>query len=202
MKYYKITNKNETHNGMKYKTGLNIDVLPFNPSGDCEVGGIYFSREDIFAFLGYGCWIREVTIPEGEMVYENPGFPKKWKAHKVILGKRRKITAKVIEELIKEGADVNAGGVSALSLASLNGHLEVVKVLLENGADVDTNDGCALSWASENGHLEVVKLLLENGANVHARDGYALFGANMNKHMKVAKLLKKWMGKEKKKCKG
>src|SRR4030042_1262237 len=98
MNYYKITNKEENHYGMQYKTGLNVDILPFNPSGDCEPGGIYFSREDILAFLDYEPWIRKVTLPENEEIYENPGILKKWKAHRVILGERRVITAKVVEE--------------------------------------------------------------------------------------------------------
>lgn len=75
MKFYKITNKEEKHYDMQYKDGLNEDVLPFYPEGNCVAGGIYFSREDILAFLEYGCWLREVSLPEGEEVYENPGLP-------------------------------------------------------------------------------------------------------------------------------
>ena len=180
MKFYKITNKNEKHNGMQYKTGLNVDVMPFNPIGNCENGGIYFSREDIMAFLGYGCWIREVIIPKGEKVYENPGIPKKWKAHRIILGRRRKITAKVIKELIDEGADVHAGDDYVLRLASENGRVEVVKMLLEAGANVHARDDEALRWACKNGHVEVVKMLLKAGADVHAGDDYALCWGSLN----------------------
>ena len=35
MNYYKILNESENHQGLQYKTGLNIDPKPFNPSGDC-----------------------------------------------------------------------------------------------------------------------------------------------------------------------
>ena len=170
MKYYKITNATEKHNGMKYKTGLNVDVLPYNPNGDCATGGIYFSREDILFFLSYGKWIREVTIPDGEAVYENPGRPKRWKAHRVILGKRRKVTAKVIKELIKEGADVNerdARGQTALMWAVQYEHTELVELLIANGADVNAkdNDGwTALIWAARCGHTETVKPLKKHGA--------------------------------------
>jgi hypothetical protein len=90
MKYYKITNQKEKHYGLQYHDGEVTDILPFNSQGDCESGGIYFAREDILAFIEYGPWIREVT-PVGE-IYKNPGSPKKWKAHKVVLGPRRKIT--------------------------------------------------------------------------------------------------------------
>jgi len=142
MKFYKITNAEEKHGAMKYQTGLNVDILPFKGYGNCEDGGIYFAREDILAFLDYGCYLREVALPDNAQVYENPGFPKKWKADKVVLGEKVLIDAGVIEKLIKEGADVNA----------YKGHLEIVKLLIENGAE------------SGNGHLEIVKLLIENGA--------------------------------------
>jgi hypothetical protein len=92
MKYYKITNTDECHKGLQYKTGLNIDPKPWNPRGDCESGGIYFAKGDILSFLNYGPYIREVTIPADAQVYKNPGTPEKWKANKVILGQRRKIT--------------------------------------------------------------------------------------------------------------
>ena len=165
MKFYKITNKEEKHYEMQYKTGLNTDIIKFNPSGDCETGGIYFSREHILAFLEYGCWIREVVIPDGMEIYRNPGDPIKWKAHQVILKKRYKITAKKIEQLILEGADVHANNDCALRWASENGHLDVVKVLLKNGADVHIKDDCALRWASRYGYLDVVKVLQDHMKN-------------------------------------
>ena len=105
MNFYKITNEKENHNGLQYHDGLNVDILPFNPHGDCAKGGIYFAREDILAFLNFGPWIRQVTLPNDAEIYKNPGNPKKWKADKVILGKREKITVNIIKKLIKEGAD-------------------------------------------------------------------------------------------------
>lgn len=47
----------------------------------------------------------------------------------MILGKKEKITAKVIERLIQEGANVHADCDYALRWASQNGHHEVVKLL-------------------------------------------------------------------------
>ena len=162
MNYYKILNESETHHKLKYHTGLNEDSLKFNPKGSCESGGIYFSREDILAFLSYGPYIRKVTLPEDAQVYEDPdSSPKKWKADKVILGRKYKITPKVIKSLIDEGADVHAKEDWALGWASEYGHLEVVKVLLEAGAKVHAYEDSALRRASEYGHLEVVKVLEE-----------------------------------------
>ena len=124
MKYYKIIDP-DGHNGLVYKEGLNVDPRPFNPSGDCEPGGIYFSREDVFAFLIYGSRVYEVE-PQGE-VYENPSSPKKFKAHSVVLkyvGETSEV--ETIKTLVEDGADIHTEGEYALRWAANNGHLEVV----------------------------------------------------------------------------
>ena len=159
MKYYKITNKEENHNGLQYHDGLIEDIKPFNPSGSCKSGGIYFASKDILVFLDYGPWIREVTLPDGEEVYENPGSPKKYKSHKVILGKRKEIDLDVIKDLVKEGADIHANDNEALRWAAENGHLDVVKYLVSMGADIHALDDGTLRWAAINGHKDVVKYL-------------------------------------------
>ena len=189
MNYYKITNQDEIHHGLHYKTGLNVDVLPFNPSGDCQNGGIYFSREDILAFLHYGPWIRKVTIPKDAKIYENPGSPKKWKADKIILGRRSKITAKKIKQLIEEGAEPKANDSYALRWAAEYGHLEIVELLIKNGADSKADNSSALQWAATNGHLKIVKLLLKSGADPKANNSLGLQLAAKNGHLEVIKLL-------------
>ena len=217
MKFYKWI-KSEGHNGMVYKEGLNTDILPFNPAGDCKPGGIYYSREDILAFWDSGEDLYEVT-PIGRK-YKNPGTPIKWKAHAVNLkyiGKRS--DPKIIQMLLDNGADVHTGGDYALRASSYRGlfeevkvllkagadvhqrdddalrsaaeegHLEVVKVLLAAGADVHVYDDSPLRSAAEEGHLEIVKVLLEAGANVHTGGGYALRNAAEEGHLEIVKLL-------------
>jgi hypothetical protein len=190
MKYYKILNKDEKHLGLQYKTGLNIDPIPFNPSGDCEEGGIYFAREDILAFLSYGPWLREISLPPDARVYENPDLPKKWKADKVVLGEREEIDAEVIERLINEEANIHVCNDEALRWASKNGHYEIVKLLIEYGADIHIYKDEVLTLASENGYYNVVKLLIEHGANVNAtKDNRSLIYASGNGHYEIVKLL-------------
>ena len=72
-KYFKIVDPTG-HNGLVYREGYNEDPLPFNPSGDCEPGGIYFTSTNILAFLKYGTDVYEVE-PVGKF-YENPGDPR------------------------------------------------------------------------------------------------------------------------------
>jgi ankyrin repeat protein len=187
MHYYKILNHEENHNNVQYKTGLNVDVLPFKPSGNCEPGGIYFSREDILAFLNYGPWIRRVTLPEDAQIYENPGSPKKWKADKIILGRKYKINAKVIKRLLDEGADPKTGDSIALLWAAEKCHTEIVKLLIPV-SDPKIDDSIALRWAAEKGNTEIVKMLIPV-SDPKARNSYALRWAAENGHTEVVKLL-------------
>jgi len=189
MKYYKILNEQENHKGLQYQTGLNVDPLPFNPIGNCQPGGIYFAREDIFAFLDYGIWIREVTLPENEEIYEEPRNPKKFKAHSVILGKRKKINLELIKKLVSEGANVHAKDDEALLWAAENGHLEIVQYLVNVGVNVNANDDYPLQSAASNGHLEIVKFLVSQGANIHADYDEALRWASENGHLEIVKFL-------------
>ena len=92
-KLVRLTNESENHNGFQYKTGLNIDTLPFNPLGSCKPGGLYFCDISNFTnFINYKdkkCVnIRNVIIPDDSIIYvEN----KKYKTDKFILDKPEKI---------------------------------------------------------------------------------------------------------------
>jgi len=214
MDFYKILNKNECHNDLQYKTGLNIDPLKFNPSGDCEPGGIYFSREDILTFLDYGPWIRKVTLPKDAQIYENPDEPKKWKADRVILGKREAINLKVIKRLIKEGANPQVNddyplrwaatygyikivkflsslfnsklsNNEALRCAAINGHIDIVKLLIPVSKD---NNTVALRYAAEKGYTEIVKLLIPV-SDPKANNSEALQAASIYGNTEIVKLL-------------
>ena len=73
--YYKITNENEIHHGLKYHNGLVIDHKKFDddPKHSCVKGGIYFTtKEYLPKFFAYGMWIRPVTIPHNAKVILDP----------------------------------------------------------------------------------------------------------------------------------
>ena len=69
--YFKVTNKEENHNGMQYKTGVNIDILPFDnkPNNSCCKGGMYFTDEkNLLSFFSYGINIRPLKLKKGTPV--------------------------------------------------------------------------------------------------------------------------------------
>ena len=87
MRFVRLTNKKENHNGFQYKTGLNVDHLPFNPSKKCKAGGLYFCDfNDFNKFIKYNdkmCVnMRAVIIPDDAKVYVETG---KYKADKFML---------------------------------------------------------------------------------------------------------------------
>ncbi|KAJ7145199.1 hypothetical protein C8R43DRAFT_1197445 [Mycena crocata] len=81
---------------------------------------------------------------------------------------------RIVELLLKRGADIHAGDDDALQRAAGAGNLEVVNLLLEKGADIHAGDDAALQAATESSKLEVMQLLLEKGADIHARDDAVL----------------------------
>lgn len=132
------------HHDFKYTTGLNVDTVPFNPSGECKPGGLYYSREDILYFLSFGPYIAEVEIPEDAEVYEETtnisGIKSsytKWKANKIILKERELITGKVIKRLIEEGAEPRVSDDFPLWWANSYGTEDMIDALMEAGASMD-----------------------------------------------------------------
>ena len=87
--YYKITNQEENHNGFQYQDGLNVLIEPFNMTGSCVAGGLYFTtKEHIHKFYSYGVNIREIEIPESDPDFLMVQYENKWRANKIILGKK------------------------------------------------------------------------------------------------------------------
>ncbi|KAK1295410.1 Serine/threonine-protein kinase HT1 [Acorus calamus] len=77
---------------------------------------------------------------------------------------------KGVEDLIKEGIDVNSidlDGRTALHIAACEGHVDVVKLLLSRRANIDARDrwgSTAAADAKYYGHVEVYNLLKARGA--------------------------------------
>ncbi|MBA3953803.1 ankyrin repeat domain-containing protein, partial [Candidatus Dependentiae bacterium] len=118
---------------------------------------------------------------------------------KALLEACKKGNIKQVQQLIKQGASVQAtmsrNSHTTMSIAIEGGHRDVVELLLEHGAQVDTADcrnNTALHKAAEHGKTDIVKLLLANGAKVGEAGifGYTpLHKAAQNGHAAVVELL-------------
>ncbi len=220
MKYYKILSKELKHHGFQYvENALNVDTVEFNPSGDCEPGGLYFAREDIFCFLYSGDYICEVTIPEDARVYENPNSPKKWKADKIILGQKKIIDMEFLKSLIEDGAIIDARYLNDILLYFTRfNNLDAIKYLQKSGYNIagygydslqlaamcgkteifryimshgfnQDNKNYLLAIASEHGHLDIVKICVENGADINSHYKMPIARAIFAGHVEIVKYL-------------
>ena len=100
-KLVKLTNEECCHNGFSFSEGLNVDTVPFDPTGKCQSGGIYFiHEEDIYLWLHYGgkimYYIWDVEVPADAQVYDEGN---KFKADKLILKNKRTINNYFINPL-------------------------------------------------------------------------------------------------------
>jgi ankyrin repeat protein len=86
-------------------------------------------------------------------------------------------TKKVVEVLVKAGAEANAAYPPNPPLldAAMHGFPEVVEALLDHGADIQATDYThysPLHLAAWSGNAQVVKILILRGADVHYRDDW------------------------------
>jgi len=86
--------------------------------------------------------------------------------------------AKASQEDINELVTPAEGSsMTALQIASYEGHVDIVKYLLDNNADTDMTgsfgdvNGTPLHFAAERGHFKVMDELLSHGANINLTDG-------------------------------
>jgi len=90
-KCMKVLRRSLTHHGFTYKEGENVDILPFNPSGSCREGGLYFTIEKyISLYFSMGDLVADVTLPANAKVYDDP-TGNKWKADRIIISNIRTI---------------------------------------------------------------------------------------------------------------
>lgn len=87
----KLLNSDFVHYGVTYRGGLNVDPLPWNPSGSCEPGGLYFTLPRYA-----GNWVTrftehvaDVVVPDGQPVWADDDSPTKWKAPQLVISNIR-----------------------------------------------------------------------------------------------------------------
>ena len=86
-------------------------------------------------------------------------------------------------------------GRSAIIIASIAGHADLVDLLLSKGANINDKDkygASSIMWASREGHVNVAELLLSKGANINDKDGddsSSIIWASREGHVDLVELL-------------
>ena len=89
--YFKVLSSNLTHHGYKYNLGkINILEEEFNPSGECEGGGLYaiIKIDDVKKFKYYGIYVCTLNICDDSKVFMPYANDYKFKTDKLILSKK------------------------------------------------------------------------------------------------------------------
>jgi hypothetical protein len=110
--FYKLLAADLCHNDVTYQEGLNVDPVPFDPSGDCKPGGLYYTDFEHIPRWCFARWplIADVSVPDDARVYAEP-CGTKWKADRIELSNIRPLSEflKTLDEttlcgmLAKEG---------------------------------------------------------------------------------------------------
>ena len=159
-KYYKLTVKDENHHGFVYQDGLNVDTVPFDKTGSCCAGGLYFSdTENIMRFFdGDMRWIREITIPKGEndFVKDPSNNPPKWRSHSVVCGPRKDLNkVSTWKWMVSEGIAMSYANV--LTNGTYHRNVKILKLLLSLPNVKFTHD--TYCWALMLANKSITQLL-------------------------------------------
>ena len=75
-------------------------------------------------------------------------------------------------------------GNTALHVAAINGHMNIVEILLDRGIDINSKDSIgetALHLAAANGHMNIVEILLDRGIDISSNSHIIISELNLRK---------------------
>lgn len=192
---YNIPKNNE-----KAPNTLKYNNEEFNPSFECESGGLYFTNiKNVFICFAYGNTLCIVEPMENAQIVElgdeQTGI--KFKTDKLYITQVMEFwNVNTFRYLIELGADIHVANNCALRYSAGLGFIKLVKFLCENGADIHALNDDALRMASDYGHLNIVEYLCENGANINGKEendeneySFSLFVSCRNGYLDIVKYL-------------
>jgi IMP cyclohydrolase len=165
MPLLKFMNDSDTHYGMHYVDGDNIDILPFNGSGGCSPGGLYITQlEDYNIYYdSYDRYARRVRVSDTASVYVE-GY--KLKCDKIYLEKRV-LKDDLLEELFTEYAKLDESFLmtmiknNGLALQYIKDEMRTPCIMLE----AVKNNGLALRYIKDEmkSHCIMLEAVKNNG---------------------------------------
>lgn len=156
--------------------------------------GLTFYKEDILAALqSEDCYLCEVDVPDKEFVKVNSGgSTQTWKTPFMYINKPKKITKRVIQDLINRGANIRACLDAPLIWAAGNGDASLVNLFLKNGADPHALESQLFFNALSKEDHDVVKVFLSHGFDVHHAEDQPLWCAAEKGDVKGVDLMLKF----------
>lgn len=166
-KFYKITYIRD--NGEDFNC---LDNTTYGQIGSSLPGGLYFTDvKYIFKFLGFGNYLREVTLPtmDNDFKYVAEG-KNMWRANKLIFGNKYYLfNVETFKYLISLGANYLNDNYDSLQWVAEHGYLDLVEYLIS--LEGLNNDQSAYKYAiyaaTKNNNFHIIKLLIDKGANIH-----------------------------------
>lgn len=159
MPYFIISNKTDTHNGLKLTTGLN--VFKGDIHQDKKKGFTFSNEKNIFNYFFKGFYVREVSIAtdfSGLKMVEAHG---EFRSNAVILGKRRLLSRVSTYDFLKSLGIVNIENLY-LSYSVFDGVLSIFKHLT---SELQIDMEKTLDTLSRIGNLDLVKFIVKRAGS-------------------------------------
>lgn len=105
--------------------------------------------------------------------------PLDYEIYKLANSKSKKINTKILNSLIKDGANLNylnKDGVAPIHLAVIFKNIKLLKVLLKYGASIncaDKDGWTPLHWAVLLGFSDIIVFLAKNNANIYIKNNHS-----------------------------
>ena len=180
--FYKLLTTDYKHFGFTYQHGLNIDRIPFNPSGICLMGGLYFTEVDEVSYWidrFKSVYIAKVTIPLNATVYVEKD---KFKADQFVLDLDNKVLIKDFymwdnEEFCK----ISVSQADTYNLVFVRNQTdEICKLAVKHDYRAleyvinQTNEICKIAVNNHGFALEFVKDQTDDICKMAVKNGYGL----------------------------
>ena len=180
--FYKLLTTDYKHFGFTYQHGLNVDHIPFNPTGICSLGGLYFTEVDKVSYWidrFKSVYIAKVTIPSNASVYVEKD---KFKADQFVLDLDNKVLIK--DFYMWENEEFCKISVSQADTYNLifvrNQPDEICKLAVKHDYRAlqyvinQTDDICKIAVSNHGFALEFVKDQTDDICKMAVKNGYGL----------------------------